>query len=214
MKDYMLPPILAVLARAAMGFLMLALSLEPRHHAKRNAIFVILAYLLLSAAASALLAPYGSGARYYIEQMLYFSLILAGASIGIHVIWHCRWLVAIFCATAGYTIQNLASGADELLWMLFEGLRPANPFAPEFMPFFLASTAFAYIPYWFLFVRSATKAGLEHVQDRSLVAAMMLAMTSVIGFDLVIKSLTAEGQDLGAIVLLRLLHILACVYVL
>ncbi len=214
MRACTLLSILAILARAVAGFLMLAFSFEPKHHALRNAILVAFAYSALSACAVHLLAPYGTGVRYIIEQMLYFSLILAGASIGIHAIWRSSWLAAIFCATAGYTVQNLASGADELLWMLCAGPRLANPFTPEYMPLFCLSTAATYIPYWLLFVRPTTKAGLGHVQDRSLVAAMMLAIASVIGFDLVIKSLTQEGRGLAILVLLRLLHILACVYVL
>lgn len=130
---------------------------------------------------------------------------------------------ALFCAGAGYTIQNLASGTTQLLITVFSkglgipigtsqgGLDGANAWlllAFSVIPL-LAVYAIAYVA----FIARVRSDGLGDVEDRGMVAVLMLVILVVISFDVVIKSLN-DVASLVTLVALRAVHGTVCCFVL
>ncbi|MGI6229582.1 MAG: hypothetical protein ACOYJL_01575 [Tractidigestivibacter sp.] len=166
------------------------------------------------------LAYIGSLARwmrdaYYLVLLVLFSVLMIGIVLALHYLYDVRWMVAVFAGTAGYTVQNLASGADEMASLLVSGHGVSGFGDPLYPVIFLAVTAIVYVPYRLLFVSAVRKAGVRTVRDRSLVLVMFFAMAVVIGFDLIIKNLTdTRAVGISMVALLRGVHGLACVFVL
>lgn len=113
---------------------------------------------------------------------------------------------ALFCATAGYTMQNLASGMERLWLDLIPSLGP--------LPAHLLSPLLVYVVCYLVFVRKIRGESLRLVGDRPMLAMFVVVSLAVIGFDLVVKETTAEGISTQNAVLLRLAHSLVCVFVL
>ena len=202
-------------ARLALGVFLLARGLPTRSRPVLRVCVVISCLVAGTSLFFVGTVAWHSGTPYYVVQMVSFSLLLVGCAAAVHYLCETSWLVALFVSTAGYTIQNLASGTDELVSVVSRGPSEVHPVDPGQLVIFLLVTAAIYIPYYLTFVRAVRRAGLERVEDRSMVVVMALVMLVVIGFDLVIKGLTGEpGVTLGSVVALRGVHGLACAFTL
>ena len=149
----------------------------------------------------------------YVEQLGLFSALLAMAAAVVIWMWEASPWTALFCCTAGYALQNFASGATELVWMA-AGVTDSQMGGAEghLVRFALNLIAIAvvYAPFYLAFVRHLSKEGLEQIQNRSLVLIMAVVMLGIIGFDLLIKCLGDGGLGLSYVVILRGMHGIMC----
>lgn len=223
--------ILDMLARFVLGFAVFCHTLPPRD-GRRRRVAVVLA-LAAAALVVALVPPYAGSGRGQIgidltsvhldgrvaaaELALFSALLLAGVA-GVRYLFEASTWTALFCCSAGYAVQNLASGATELAWILARGsvLSAGVARVQPFGAYRLLTWAFtlcAYLVTYRIVARRITAHGLALVSDRSMVVMMAVTILAIIGFDLVIKGLCDDGIRLGAAVALRLVHGLVCVFV-
>ena len=122
---------------------------------------------------------------------------------------------ALFCATGGYTLQNLASGLGATLVLVWResGATGADSVG-AFALVWTVDTLASFIPCYFLLVRRVEREGLEQVEDRNMFAMVVLVVLIVILFDITIKSLPAREIDFFLLLLLRVVHITVCAFVL
>lgn len=209
---------LAVTAGSILGGVgMFAWRLERREGFARRAVLLAAALVALCAAGALALARSApsdpSEATPYLAQLLLFSALIP------LLVELTRWLfdagtgTALFCCTAGYAVQNLASGATELAW---QALGMTGPLQQTIEGNLARCTVnvgvvlLVYVPFYLLCVRRISRQGLEQIDERALLAVMAVVMLGIIGFDLVIKDLTATGLALPYVAALRLFHALTC----
>jgi len=124
-------------------------------------------------------------------------------------------LTALFCATAGYTTQNLASGLDGLvkllaleIWGVPEGdLR-------LWVPSFVICSLIVFIPVYRMFVKRIRTVDLECIQHKGMVGTLIVVMFAVILFDIVNKSLPGFDVPLAVTCISRIIHGIVCIFVL
>ena len=133
---------------------------------------------------------------------------------------------ALFCTGAGYTVQNLASGLSEFINLLVHRLLGIPMSMTDSVVFGLSENAalvqtvsigsyvVIYALFHALYVQRIRRRGLTEVEDHKMMAVLVLVMLAVIAFDVVIKSLDAQGAALGSLVMLRLVHGTVCLFVL
>ena len=213
---YDLISILALSARIAVGIALFSWQL-PRREGFARRLTLLLALWAVGVALFVFAglhvgdpSPVGSA----LLQLALFSMVLVGCTVGVYALFETSVWVALFCSTAGYTAQNLASGTGELAFSLlpFFGVDPRGLVVA---PLTWAVTAVAvFVPCHLLVGRKISSEGLSQVEDRSMLAMMAVVSLVVIGFDLTIKLLGEQGLALGYVVVLRLFHALACVFTL
>ena len=150
----------------------------------------------------------------YPGQLLAFSTILAAAVAVVLWLFHATPWTALFCCTAGYVLQNFASGLTELVWLACGVAETADPtLRGHLVRFALNSVCIAvvYVPFYRVFARHINREGLEGITNRLLLFVMVAVMLGVIGFDLVIKDLADGGLALPYVAALRGFHGLTCV---
>jgi len=202
-------------ARLALGIALLARGLHARNRVGLRACIVVACLVAGMSLFFSATVAWPQGTSFYLVQMASFSLLLIGCAAAVHLLFKTSWLVALFVSTAGYTIQNLASGTDELISVAWRKSPILHSIDAGQLVVFLLVTAIIYVPYYLTFVRTVRSAGLERVEDRSMVVVMALVMLVVIGFDLVIKGLSNDaGVGLQSVVTLRAVHGLACLFTL
>lgn len=132
---------------------------------------------------------------------------------------------ALFCATAGWTCQNLASGIEGFISLLLErvgglsldipaGMGDGSGAAAVRTALIAAVFSLTYVACYLLFVRRIHRRGLGELEDHRMLAVLALVILAVIAFDVVNKRLDAQGTDLTSIVILRLVHGAVCTFVL
>ena len=196
---------------------MFAWRLERRDEfAERTALLAVV--LVALCAAGAVFVPGASPAAPaeafpYVAQLLLFSALIPLMVMVMRWLFDASVWTALFCCTAGYAVQNLASGATELAW---QALGMTGTFQ-ETVEGNLARCAvnvsmvlLVYVPFYLLCVRRISRQGLEQIDERALLAIMVVVMLGIIGFDLVIKDLTSRGLPLAYVAALRAAHGLTC----
>ena len=174
---------------------------------------ICVAYLGLAIAILMPLSARGS-LGFAIGQFAVFSLLLIACVGATLVVYDTSVWTALFCCSAGYTVQNLASGATELVWALVDGSAPGVSafYSPLRFVVSFTCTAVVYVAAYLLITRYLRRVGLGRIEDRSMIAAMAVTILVIIGFDLVIKWLVEQSIAKGAMVLLRMFHGLACAF--
>ncbi len=119
---------------------------------------------------------------------------------------------AAFCATAGYALQNLASGLGGSLGRLapqieqLPGLRLLWMVVP-----FLVVYGICYV----VLISRINESGLELIQPQAMFLMVVLVILAVIAYDVVVKQLfELPGIPLHALVAIRLSHALLCTFIL
>ena len=144
-----------------------------------------------------------------LRELAVFVSVLGALVIGSLCVWNIGPWPALFCATAGYTIQNLTSSL-EILAVSLAGL-PGRPSRLIDLSFTLGVYALCYL----LLARRVDAEGLRTVRDRSMLAMFAIVSFVVIGFDVILKNVEATTDvSAAALISLRLVHVLACVFVL
>jgi len=154
--------------------------------------------------------------RHAFGELATFSILLGGLVLATTYVFDTNILTAVFCSSAGYTVENFASGLTELVLDLFGS--PANKLSVYASPLhhiaMIATTVGVYAVVFFLVTKPMLRQGLCRIEDRTMLAMMVVVIAVIISFDLLIKGLVADGLDVRAMVLLRIFHGLACVFTL
>ncbi|HJA28220.1 MAG TPA: ATP-binding protein [Candidatus Olsenella pullicola] len=148
----------------------------------------------------------------YLEQLIVFVGVLATMMFIVRFVFFASTWSALFCATTAYTMQNLASGVEQLLTALLSGNAGLGPVPAE-----LATPASAVLVYglcYAAFIRKINRSSLEQMRSRLMIGVFVAVAFAVIGFDILIKSICFEGVSWKNAVLLRVAHILVCCFVL
>lgn len=149
----------------------------------------------------------------YPVQLLMFSALLAIMVAVVLWLFDASVWTALFCCTAGYAIQNFASGLTELVWTVAGVTEAADPTLGGHLIRFALNTACilaVYVPFYRVFARHVGREGLEQVSDRALIAIMVVVMLGIIGFDLLIKDMADRGLPFAYELALRCAHGLTC----
>lgn len=131
---------------------------------------------------------------------------------------------ALFCAGAGYTIQNLASGTSELLTYLLNhclgihvGLSMITGLSVDSVPLAIAVIVLPFAMVcalsYLVFVRPLRREDLGDVEDCGMAVVLVLVILVVISFDVLIKSLD-DIVSIPAMLALRGVHGVVCCFVL
>ena len=163
------------------------------------------------------IAPVASGAVTGLggeESFVVFSVLLAVFVGIIMFVYDTGPWPALFCATAGYTIQNLASGLHILVAILISHRATDQLEEPLATILGAAVPAVIYIASYLLFIRRINKNEMSVIKDRSMLLMFAVVVFVIIGFDIVIKVTVWDGIRYSNLVLLRLVHAALCAFVL
>lgn len=149
-----------------------------------------------------------------IQTFVVFSALLAVFVGAILFVFDVRPWTALFCATAGYTLQNIASGTSLLLQMLITGRASASLNEPLGTLVSIGVPLLVYGVGYLAFVRRVNLKGLLDVENRLMLLMFAIVVIAVIGLDILIKGLVFYGVPFRFLVLLRLVHPMVCVFVL
>ena len=222
----LVPSAVVMMARIALATWLFARGLDTRPHALARfavafaacvAAYVLILHAYATGAYAAIegdlsqMSSVGSG---YLLVLLLFTAIIAACVGIVLLVYDVSVWVALFCGTAGYTLQNLATGLTDLLDVLQTeaGLDPDAGvlyWVDEWGPFLLVC-AVCYL----VAVRKIDATGLKRVDDRSMLLMMPVVSLVIVGFDLVVKSMWYSDVELVYVLLLRAVHTAACVFVL
>lgn len=133
-----------------------------------------------------------------------------------------RPLQALFCATAGWTCQNLASSvegtvallAERVLGVSVEASVENTGAAATHLALLVVVFSVVYAACYLAFVRPIRRRGLGDMEDRRMLAVLGLVIVAVIVFDMANKELDAQGATLEVLLVLRLVHAAVCAFVL
>ena len=148
-----------------------------------------------------------------IVQVAFFSLIIGYFTWAVTFLFEASPWTALFCCTAGYAVQNFASGLLELLWTLEIGTGVELTAQMDLgrIPLNALCSVVVYLPFYLLIARRLSRRGLEEINEPALLAVMVVVALGVIGFDLVIKNLTEyQGIPVYLVTALRCVHGLLC----
>lgn len=120
---------------------------------------------------------------------------------------------AIFCATAGYSLQNLASGLGETAGLLLIAADVPGIVPGENAWLTAISCAATYVVAYLLFIGRIDSKGLEGQRSPAMLAMIVVVMFGIIGFDLILKYVVTVSLPLPVVLCLRLFHVLICVFV-
>ena len=205
--------------RFIVGILLFCLSLPHRENFAARAAAAIVVLFAVDALLSIVFftgTTTQMNPSFYTAQLVVFSLLLLAFVAGTMFVFDINVWTALFCCSAGYTVQNLASGATELVWSLMGGISTLEgaSFTPGRLAIAFACTTIVYAATYFLITRTLIKEGFRRVDDRSMLIMMAITIIVIIGFDLLIKGLTEWGIPLESVVSLRIFHGASCVFTL
>lgn len=190
---------------------LLACRLPRRSHAAARGALVLCGLLAAAVGPLATGTVRGLGP---LQTFVVFSVLLVIFVATVLFVCDVRPWTALFCATAGYTLQNIASGFVLLLQMLVTGHANELPSWPVDVLISLGVPATVYLIGYWAFVHRVTVRGLIEVENRMMLSMFAVVVIAVIGLDVLIKTLALVGIPFRYLVLLRLVHPIICVFVL
>ena len=119
---------------------------------------------------------------------------------------------ALFCVTAGYTMQNLASGISGYVFMNAPGLSSGG-----FAAFAVVNAieyGIVYLACYLLLVHRVSEEGFLVEENHGMLFMMLVVILAVIGLDVCIKGAYPGGLDFGSFTMLRIVHAVVCCFVL
>ena len=204
---------LETVAQIAVAMLLFAWALHrrPRFWARLAGLAVAAAALTLVGVgvAGATGISTSAGPSRVLAEFALFSLLLVVSVPVLLALFDTSVWVALFFATTGYTLQNLASGAEGLLVFLL-GPRPL----PLQLAETAAVTAIVYLLGYVAFALPVRRHRLTDVEDRTMLVVVAAVILVVIAFDLVNKTLPGLSASANDVVLLRVIHGISCVFML
>lgn len=208
---------LLTMAQIALALWLFARRLPQRPHFSARAVAVavlIVAGALVGTWVGSVLSPELTGPYAIRTQFLLFSLILLACTTAVGLLYRASLWTSLFCATAGYTTQNLASGALGLYLLIVRSASPAwgNSVAKYVVA--VGSTVVIYLVCDKLLASHLEGDVLVRVDGRKMLAMVGVVIALVIGFDTVNKTLQSLDVPIDLLVLLRIIHGIACAFVL
>lgn len=170
----------------------------------------VCAVVWATTAACILLGLNSTGAT--VRELVVFSVMMMAFAGAIVFTCQANLAAALFCATAGYTLQNLTSGL-ELLGSVLLSHSPTAAGAdyPWLAP---AVLAVVYTAVYLLVIRRMDGRLLSGLGNPRMIAMFAVVSLFIIGVDILFKSLCADGASFEQAVLLRLVHTALCAFVL
>lgn len=139
--------------------------------------------------------------------MLTFAITLSTAFVAVLLVWRISPWQALFCCTAGYIGQNLISGTSHLIdTLVCAAGRPELPWSSTL----LMGCLLVYPLYLWLFVRLVRQHNLADISEPQIILVALAVVATVIGLDVVVKSLGASTLGLEAYLMARLAHGVLC----
>ena len=139
--------------------------------------------------------------------MLTFAITLTTTCVAVLLVWRVSPWQALFCCTAGYIAQNLISGTSNLIdTLVCAAGRPELPWSSTL----LMGCLLVYPLYLWLFVRLVRRHNLADISEPQIILVALAVVATVIGLDVVVKSLGASTLGLEAYLMARLAHGVLC----
>lgn len=139
--------------------------------------------------------------------MLTFAITLTTTCVAVLLVWRVSPWQALFCCTAGYIAQNLISGTSNLIdTLVCAAGRPELPWSSTL----LVGCLLVYPLYLWLFVRLVRRHSLADISEPQIILVALAVVATVIGLDVVVKSLGASTLGLEAYLMARLAHGVLC----
>ena len=213
----LLEPVLTA-AQIAAAILLFARTLPPRPGFRARAVVVaavVLVFVPFATWVSVAVIPDITATYSNPVQFVLFSLVLVALVPALLFLYDVPVWTSFFCCTAGYTLQNLASGLAALIGILWgaAGL-PGAGGALALVVAYGVATLIAYPICSRVLLRRVRHEGLDRVQNRGMLAMLFLVVLVVILFDIANKSLPEDAVPLSLILTLRCVHIVVCAFVL
>lgn len=190
---------------------MLAHRLPHRPSSRLRGAIAILALFVLCVTPVATGVVRGLGIR---ESSAVFTVLLAIYALLIMWVYDTGPWPALFCATAGYTLQNLASGLEVLCAILASHRSSGELPEPWANILGFGIPLVVYVVGYLSFVRQIDRNGLAGVSDKSMLAMFLVVVLVIINFDILIKSLSWGSVKYTSLILLRMVHSVLCAFVL
>ncbi len=147
-----------------------------------------------------------------LSQEILFSALLVLSILITRVIWDTSTSTAIFCCTMGYTMQNIASGAENFFFLIMRTVGIMPPSIVSHLMVTLVTTIVVYGLSYLVFVRDIEDEGLSPIADHSMLAMSVVVLLMVIGFDVANKYLELIMTPVHWIVFYRIIHGLTCIF--
>ena len=204
---------LKVVLHLAIPILLLALHLPRKQHFVRRMAFSALSLALIACAAQATFVGYSAApSNGSFGKLAMFSVIMASFVPAILSCFNASLSSALFCVTAGYTIQNLMSGI-EMTALLVLGPYPKGPRDGIPLSLEITSLFLVYGACYLVLIRKISGPELAELDNKPMLFMFAVVSIAIIGLDIVIKDVT-EASTLQQALALRLAHSFICIFVL
>ena len=193
---------------------MFAALLPPRSHVVPRAVASLAVLVLVSFALyrnSLMVSVFSPRATSFVAEALDFVAMLVLIVAALVFCYRVSIWTALFCATAGYIIQNLASCVTYSAFLLAEG-GGTNMSSPLFLPLNLLGMAVVYPVCYWLFVRPIRKNALVEIENKKILLVLALVVLIAIVFDMENKHLLDAGIPVPFGLVLRAVHAVICVF--
>lgn len=148
----------------------------------------------------------------WLPHGIFWILTLVVALISVLLIFDATLPAALYCATAGYTLQNLISGVGTSLYALLD---IPDTVASGGALNMIVPYVVIYIIVYKLFIKpKITQQGLELMQLNAMSAILLVVFLGVILYDVIIKRLFTFDIAVQYLVAIRLSHVALCIFVL
>lgn len=158
--------------------------------------------------------PLARSASSSVAVFLVFSLVVVVLVWCLHECYDASIWTLFFCATAAYTMQNLAYGMSEAVNLVIGAQGINYQLAPIVIANAVVTNGLVYALCFRSFIKPMRHGGPVDVEDRRTVLLVAAVILINIGFDLVIGALPEYGVSLARLLVLRLVHMTACVFTL
>ncbi len=204
---------LEILIQLAVPIYLLVHHLPRRDNVGVRALVVVVVLLAIAVLPIATGVVTGLGQT---ESFVVFSGLLGISVLAIVFIFDVGVWPALFCASAGYTIQNLASGTLLLAQILLahRNSPTSDSMGPLGSVISIAVPLLVYLVCYLVFVRKIDRNNLSMVENRLMLLMFAAVVFMIIGFDIVIKGCVWDQISHLHLILLRLVHVAMCAFIL
>lgn len=155
-------------------------------------------------------------ARHYAfeAQVLVWTSVLLFATLAVMACYEVSLWTALFCCSAGYTVQNMASALAATLRIVVFGPNRASSDPVAVVVSHALMCVIVFTIAYRRFIRPIEQNNLTIVENRVMLLVLVLVILVDIVFDLVNKSILRFGVPTDLILLLRLVHLALCSFTL
>lgn len=201
----------------AIAILLFCRRLPPREHFGRR--FAVVSLLTAAAVAVGItlgyfILPTFIKVHNFEVQILTWTMVLVLATLAVMGCYEVSIWTALFCCSAGYIVQNMASGLAATVRVLVYGPNMANSDAAATIVSHVICSIVVFTVAYRVLIHPIEQYNLTIVENRVMLLVMVLVILVNIVFDLVNKSILRFGVPTYLILLLRLVHLALCSFTL